>query len=156
MLLSEKGVFYFGYIIGLARNARLQSVTEFMELAMKDSFEKTGSEQREVGEFVYAAQSWAKERRVITRLEYGEQGNNPRYVVSTRQKFGAPFIQPIHLTRLSMQLFLNEVSARQPGERIVMVIDGAGWHRSDALKAPKSAQTATLCARAQPHRAALG
>lgn len=35
-----------------------------------------------------------------------------------------------------MQLFLNEVSARHPNERIVMVIDGAGWHRSDALRAP--------------------
>ena len=31
---------------------------------------------------MYAAQSWAKERRVITRLEYGSQGNNPRYVVT--------------------------------------------------------------------------
>jgi len=35
-----------------------------------------------------------------------------------------------------MQLFLNEVSARHPLEKIVMVIDGAGWHRSDVLKAP--------------------
>lgn len=70
------------YIIGLARNARLQTITEFMELAMKDEFEHTGIKQREIGEFMYAAQSWAKERRVITRLEYGEQGNNPRYVVT--------------------------------------------------------------------------
>lgn len=70
------------YIIGLARNARLQGITEFLELAMKDSFEQTGLKQREVGEFVYAAQSWSKERRVITRLEYGAQGNNPRYVVT--------------------------------------------------------------------------
>ncbi len=70
------------YIIGLARNARLQQVTEFMELAMKDAFEQTGVKQREVGEFMYGAQSWAQERRVITRLEYGEQGNNPRYVVT--------------------------------------------------------------------------
>ena len=71
-----------GYIIGLARNARLQGITEFMELAMKDAFEHTGLKQREIGEFVYAAQSWARERRVITRLEYGQQGNNPRYVVT--------------------------------------------------------------------------
>lgn len=71
-----------GYIIGLARNARLQAITEWVELAMRDAFEQTGLKQREVGEFVYAAQSWAKERRVITRLEYGEQGNNPRYVVT--------------------------------------------------------------------------
>jgi hypothetical protein len=70
------------YIIGLARNARLQGITEFIELDMKETFERTGLKQREVGEFVYAAQSWARERRVITRLEFGEQGNNPRYVVT--------------------------------------------------------------------------
>lgn len=71
-----------GYIIGLARNARLQGITQFMELAMQDAFDQTGLKQREIGEFAYAAQSWAKERRVITRLEYGQQGNNPRYVVT--------------------------------------------------------------------------
>ena len=70
------------YIVGLARNPRLQGITEFLELAMKDEFERSGLKQREVGKFVYAAQSWAHERRVITRLEYGEQGNNPRYVVT--------------------------------------------------------------------------
>jgi hypothetical protein len=57
------------YIIGLARNPRLQSITEFLELAMKERFEQTGLKQRELGEFVYGAQTWAKERRVITRLE---------------------------------------------------------------------------------------
>ncbi len=70
------------YIIGLARNPRLQSITEFLELVMRQEFVATGCKQREVGEFVYAAQSWSKERRVITRLEYGEQGTNPRYVVT--------------------------------------------------------------------------
>jgi hypothetical protein len=70
------------YIIGLARNPRLQSITVFLELAMKDRFEQTGLKQREVGEFVYAAESWARSRRVITRLEHGVQGNNPRYVVT--------------------------------------------------------------------------
>jgi transposase-like protein len=41
-----------------------------------------------------------------------------------------------HVNTQCMQLFLNKVSARHSDERIVMVIDGAGWHRSDALKAP--------------------
>lgn len=41
-----------------------------------------------------------------------------------------------HVNTHCMQLFLNEVSARHPDEHIVMVIDGAGWHRSDNLKAP--------------------
>ena len=41
-----------------------------------------------------------------------------------------------HVNTDCMQIFLNEVSARHLEERIVMVIDGAGWHRSDALIAP--------------------
>ena len=28
-----------------------------------------------------------------------------------------------------MQLFINEVAARHPKDRIVMVMDGAGWHK---------------------------
>ncbi|MGQ0711789.1 MAG: IS630 family transposase [Rhodoferax sp.] len=41
-----------------------------------------------------------------------------------------------HVNTQCMQLFLNEVARRHPGEKIVMVIDGAGWHRSDKLRAP--------------------
>ena len=66
------------YLVGLARNTRLEQMTEFVELAMKDAYEASGIKQRELGEFVYAAQSWARERRVITRLECGPQGTNPR------------------------------------------------------------------------------
>jgi len=70
------------YLVGLARNTRLEQMTEFVELVMKDAYEASGIKQRELGEFVYAAQSWARERRVITRLECGPQGTNPRYVVT--------------------------------------------------------------------------
>jgi transposase len=35
-----------------------------------------------------------------------------------------------------MQLFLDEVAARHAQERIVMVLDGAGWHQSGSLKLP--------------------
>jgi len=73
------------YIIGLARNPRLQGITEFLELAMTERFEQTVPKQRDLGEFVYAAQTWTKGRPVIIRLEYGEQGNNPRYAVTMRR-----------------------------------------------------------------------
>jgi transposase len=43
-----------------------------------------------------------------------------------------------HVNTDCMQLFLDEISARHPDERIVMVIDGAGWHRSAALKPPEN------------------
>ncbi len=41
-----------------------------------------------------------------------------------------------HVNTDCMQVFLDEVSIRHPNERIVMVMDGAGWHRSSWLKAP--------------------
>ena len=35
-----------------------------------------------------------------------------------------------------MQVFLDEVAARHPLDKIVMVLDGAGWHASHSLKPP--------------------
>ena len=49
---------------------------------MKDEYDRTGLKLRLVEEFDYAAQSWAHERRVITRLEWGEQSCNPRFIVT--------------------------------------------------------------------------
>ncbi|MDD4965009.1 MAG: IS630 family transposase [Gallionella sp.] len=43
-----------------------------------------------------------------------------------------------------MQLFLNEIAARYPDENVVMVIDGAGWHRSQELKLPDNVRTVLL------------
>ena len=58
------------YIVGLARNARLEAQVAYAQLAMKDQYEQTGLKQCLVNEFSYAAQSWPHERRVITRLEW--------------------------------------------------------------------------------------
>ena len=35
-----------------------------------------------------------------------------------------------------MQVFLDEVAARHSFDKIVMVLDGAGWHASQSLKPP--------------------
>ena len=70
------------YIVGLARNPRLQAQVELAERSMKDEYERTGAKQRLVDEFDYAAQTWAHERRVLTRLEWGAQGGNPRFIVT--------------------------------------------------------------------------
>ncbi len=43
-----------------------------------------------------------------------------------------------------MQLFLNEIAARHPDDRIVMVIDGAGWHRSQSLTPPQNIHLLSL------------
>jgi hypothetical protein len=71
-----------GYVIGLARNARLHAAVELAEASLADAYAASGAKQRLIGEFDYAAKSWPHERRVITRLEYGVQGTNPRFVVT--------------------------------------------------------------------------
>jgi hypothetical protein len=43
-----------------------------------------------------------------------------------------------HVNTGCMQLLLDEVSARHPDEKIVMALDGAGWHRSGSLKPPQN------------------
>ena len=74
-----------GYVLGMARNARLEAIVSVAELALAEQYAASGAKQREIGEFSYAADSWDRERRVITRLEYGPQGNNPRFVVTNVQ-----------------------------------------------------------------------
>jgi hypothetical protein len=74
-----------GYIIGLARNERLQQQVEYAQLMLAEQYEQTGAKQRWVSEFSYAAKTWPHERRVITRLEWGSQGSNPRFVVTNLQ-----------------------------------------------------------------------
>jgi transposase len=43
-----------------------------------------------------------------------------------------------------MQIFLDEVAQRHPDQFIVMVMDGAGWHRSHRLRAPENMILLTL------------
>ncbi len=73
------------YIVGLARNARLQARVRYAELMLAEEYQRSGTKQRLIDEFTYAADSWNIERRVITRLEHGSQGDNPRFVVTNLQ-----------------------------------------------------------------------
>lgn len=41
-----------------------------------------------------------------------------------------------HVNSDCMQIFLDEVSRRHPEDRIIMVLDGAGWHKAKALVVP--------------------
>ena len=43
-----------------------------------------------------------------------------------------------HVNGACMQLFIDELAARHPKERLVLVLDGAGWHRSHAIVLPRN------------------
>ena len=70
------------YIIGLQKNSRLNEQVALAELALAEQYAAEQTKQRMFGEFDYAAGTWDKPRRVIARLEHGEQGANPRFIVT--------------------------------------------------------------------------
>jgi hypothetical protein len=88
-----------GYIVGLARNARLQAQVQYAELLLAQQYEHSGLKQRLIDEFSYAAQSWNIERRVVTRLEHSAQGNNPRFVVTNLEGDATELYERLYCAR---------------------------------------------------------
>ncbi len=71
-----------GYIVGIARNKRLNALSKPLRNQAHDEFEQSGDKQRLFDEFFYAAQTWEKRRRVIVKAEHTARGSNPRYIVT--------------------------------------------------------------------------
>ena len=107
---ERKGV---GYIVGLAKNARLNGLAApWMEGAAK-GFEATGAKQRLFGEFRYAAGTWSAERRVIARIEHGppkgaKGGANPRYIVTNLDGEAQDLYEKLYCARGDMENRIKE------------------------------------------------
>jgi len=71
-----------GYIVGLAKNKRINAIAADLMAEAEAQYEATAEKQRLFSETMYAAKSWDRERRIIMKAEYGRQGSNPRYVVT--------------------------------------------------------------------------
>jgi hypothetical protein len=71
------------YLIGLARNSRLQALAEPFLTVARDEHRQTQVKVRHLHEVRYAAESWPAERRVILKAEVTAQGDNPRFVVTS-------------------------------------------------------------------------
>jgi len=70
------------YVLGLARNKRLEALAKpHMQQAEAD-FQATGDKQRQFYEFGYAAGTWDRLRRVVVKAERLAQGPNARFVVT--------------------------------------------------------------------------
>ena len=153
------------YIVGLARNARLERITEFLELSMKDDYQSSGVKQREVGEFMYAAQSWARQRRVITRLEYGAQGTNPRYVVTNLTGDAQALYDDLYCQRgeaenrikeAQVGLFATRTSCQHlQGNQLRVLLAALGYVLIERLRALALQGTALACAQVDTLRIKL-
>lgn len=72
------------YVLGLARNARLESELENDMAEAEAQFKKTAVATRLFKDFQYKTlDSWSRTRRVIGKAEYLPKGPNPRFIVTS-------------------------------------------------------------------------
>lgn len=71
-----------GYVIGLAKNSRINALAKDTIQQAEKQYEQTSQKQRLFASVMYAAESWDKERRVIVKAEHTSMGSNPRYVAT--------------------------------------------------------------------------
>lgn len=118
-----------GYVIGLARNARLHRQVEGWERLMEHAYTERGAKQRLIREFSYAAQSWDRPRRVVTRLEFGAQGNNPRFIVTNLEGTASDLYDGLYCQRGEAENRIKETQLDLFGTRASCHRFLANWLR---------------------------
>jgi len=72
------------YVLGVARNERLEKRIDKALQKAHGRFAVTGRAARTFTEFYYRTRkSWSRRRRVVAKAEWLEKGSNPRFVVTT-------------------------------------------------------------------------
>lgn len=100
------------YLVGLARNARVQALAQgFIEQSEKE-FAAKQQKQRLFGEANYAADTWDKERRVLVKAEHTEKGSNPRFVVTNLEGDAQKLYDEVYCARGEME---NRIKEQQLG-----------------------------------------
>ena len=100
------------YIVGLAKNPVLARLSATLMLSAESAFKETGQKQRLFGEFTYAAATWDKRRRVIARIEHGDKGENPRYIVTSLEGDGQDLYDNTYCARGEVE---NRIKEQQLG-----------------------------------------
>jgi hypothetical protein len=106
---EENGV---DYLLGLAKNARLQRILGGELQEAKLQFQAMGRASRVFKDFAYRTRkSWSRERRVVGKAEHLAKGSNPRFVVTSlsSQEFDARTLyEDVYCARGEMENRIKE------------------------------------------------
>ena len=100
------------YVVGLARNSRLETLGRPLLTQAAAAYEIEGTKQRLFGWLDYGAYSWDKERRVIAKAEYSAKGKNPRFVVTSLAGDAQAIYDEVYCARGEME---NRIKEQQLG-----------------------------------------
>jgi hypothetical protein len=100
------------YIIGLARNSRLEALGAPLMTQAEAAFANTPEKQRVFAWVEYAAESWDRPRQVIAKAEFSEKGKNPRFVVTSLTGDAQALYDEVYCARGEME---NRIKEQQLG-----------------------------------------
>ncbi len=105
-----------GYVLGLARNERLNRALHRQMTAARAESAQTGQPARRFRDFRYRTLiSWSRERRVVGKAEYLPGKANPRFVVTSltaRRAAAQPLYERLYCARGEME---NRIKEQQLG-----------------------------------------
>ncbi len=96
------------YIVGLAKNQRLNARTAALQQEAAECFAASASKVRWFTDIHYGARSWDHSRRVIAKIEHSSHGANPRYVVTNLEGDAKHLYDKIYCARGDMENRIKE------------------------------------------------
>ncbi len=97
-----------GYIVGIAKNTRLNELTADWQRDARDCFLQFGRKVRWFTEIQYAAKTWNRKRRVIAKIEHTDKGSNPRYVITNLTGKAKTLYDKLYCARGEMENRIKE------------------------------------------------
>jgi hypothetical protein len=100
------------YIVGIAKNDRLNALSAKLQRRAERKYRKSGAKVRLFSQLKYKANTWDRKRRVIVKAEYSQRGANPRYVVTSLPGQAQELYDQLYCARGEME---NRIKEQQLG-----------------------------------------
>lgn len=146
------------YIVGIAKNPRLQAKAADLKDRARQAYELTGQKQRFFQLCRYGAKTWGRERPVIIKAEHSRKGENPRFVVTNLEGDPQDLYDRVYCARgemenrikEQMQLFADRTSCHHWwANQFRLMLSSLAYVLVDAIR--RIALKKTLLAKAQVH-----
>lgn len=100
------------YIVGIARNQRLEKLVEYLTEEAARQYEETNEKVRLFSWVQYGAKKWDHPRLIVAKAEHTSQGRNPRFIITTLKGDAKELYDDVYCPRGDME---NRIKEQQLG-----------------------------------------
>lgn len=97
-----------GYVVGIAKNSRLEASIAALQREAAQHFDEHATKVRWFTEFFYGAQTWTRRRRIIAKVEHTDKGANARFVVTNLEGEPKALYDTLYCARGDMENRIKE------------------------------------------------